>query len=143
MTLSFWTKLNILILTRKPRMEMYIARLTVFWGLWVFNPAINTFASSHAFDFMKSVASEEIWGSLLIFIGVRLWYALKHDDPKLRRDTMFGALIVWLLITVMAVSANWTSTGTIVYPMLTYYILRLYLLFSQEYVFWRHSNESD
>jgi len=131
---EFWRKMQFDILTRAPRVEMLIARLTLGWGLWLLNPYIDTFNAGRGFDFMRHTLPEGIWGVIVAFVGARLYYGIHTKNIKLARNASFGAWLLWLLIAIMIVVANPIGTGSVIYPLIAYYSLRVYLLLSQQYL---------
>jgi len=112
----------------------FLYQLVFLWGLWLINPYIDTFSSGRGFTAMQHIAPEEVWAVLFIFKGIRIWYAFHVGNIKLQRDVLFGAFILWGFATVTIVISNPYGTGSVVYPLITYYIWRAYMAKAHDYI---------
>lgn len=129
----FFTYIATLLYTSETIIERKLGWLTFLWGAWLFNPWINTFDAGRGYDVMRNICPYEwIWGAIIMIVGLKMRWGY-YKGAKQRRDSLFGLLIVWTFIAVMIVSANWTSTGTVVYPMIVYTTLRCYFIADQQY----------
>lgn len=106
-------------------------RLTYFWGLFLLLP-FNTFQNP-IFTVMHAYAPEWFWGALVFGVGIRLRSAVNSKRTKRIRDALFGIMVLWLFITTMLCVASSYGTNWVVYPLLTYYMAREYLIYSVRY----------
>lgn len=122
---------GIRLLQTKATPPIFFYRLTCLWGLFLLLP-FNTFANN-GFAIMRQYAPENVWGVLIFCVGIRLRMAQQSRNTRRIRDGLFGALIIWLFISIMIAAANPQGTGIITYPFFTFYIAREYLIYSVRY----------
>jgi hypothetical protein len=128
---NFFINYGVRLLKIRAQPAILFYRLTCLWGLLLLLP-FNTF-NNPGFAVMRNYATEPIWGSIIFLIGVRLRTAQLSGRTKEIRDALFGTMILWSFITVMIISANTQGTGLVTYPLITYYIIREYLIYSVRY----------
>lgn len=128
---KFFIRYSTRLVNTRPSPSRYYYRLTCLWGLFLLLP-FSTF-DNPAFVIMREYAPKWFWGTLIFLIGYRLRSAFLSGRTQHIRDALFGTTVLWLYITTMIVVANTHGTGVVVYPLLTYYIAREYLIYSARY----------
>lgn len=67
------------------------------WGLWlIFHPQL--FESSHVFNMLSSFATEAVWGTLLITLGLARFVGVALDRYRLRKGVAMAGTILWAFI---------------------------------------------
>lgn len=99
--------------------EVLSAFALVLWGFWLWNPVWETFASSKSFDGMASIASEEMWGGVMLLLGIFQTIAFVREHARMRVAACTGGVFIWATITTMFADANIASTGVPAYTLFT------------------------
>ncbi len=116
-TLSFREFLSSLVYS-DPRTLEFTGGLKAFvWGAWLFSPFWETFTSSPSFRAMASVASEWLWGIIIMLFGAVQVFALYRGSFKPRRVISFILCMTWTFIAAMFCIAAWRTTAAPVYAM--------------------------
>ena len=95
--------------------EIYQALLSVLWGGWLLAPW-PTFPSTPTFRVMALLMPEELWGGMLICVGLLHGCGLARRSLSVRRASILLGFAIWVAISTAIVSANWRTTATITYP---------------------------
>lgn len=86
---------------------------TILWGLWVASPWWTVFPHAPLYSYMATFGPEYGWGAIAIFAGAAVvWGVIRASYKSLRAGALVG-YIFWMLITVMYVAGDWTSTGPV------------------------------
>lgn len=99
--------------------ELFTGLAGLLWGLWLLNPAWNSFASTTSFRAMAQLANENVWGGGMALIGLIQLWSLIRDQFFWRRRASALLCMLWAFIAVMLVRANPAGTGTVIYPLLS------------------------
>lgn len=101
------------------------------WGLWLINPAFNSFASTKTFDTMAMLAPEWMWGIAMMLIGFfQVESVLSHRLSR-RKTTSIILSTMWIFITALFAYANVASTATVIYGTFAFFTIWSYLRLSQ------------
>jgi hypothetical protein len=101
----------------------------VGWGLWLLNPAVDTFSTSATFRAF-AILPEWAWALAAIALGSWQVLALLTDNRRGRVVGSFAVAIGWTYIWFALVLGNWRSTATETY---------LWPAFSAAWSYWRLS----
>lgn len=115
--------------------EKFLYQLTIFLGIWLINPStqyLQTFPTAVNF------APGYIWGTLCVLMGTHLRYAVMSEALQLKKNAMFGMLILWGFITFSTILSNPMSTHLPFYVLLMISIIRSYLSLAQKYRMLKH-----
>jgi hypothetical protein len=109
--------------------EFLLGLFTGLWGLWVLLPwQPATFAVGVAFRGLVSTGvPEEVWGAFALSIAVLRLLALGYDRRRARAGFSLLAGGFWLTVSWSVVTNTFTSTGTVIYPLLTLACFGVYL----------------
>lgn len=99
--------------------ELLSGLLGFFWGLWLLNPAWDSFSSTVSFAAMAAIAPEEYWGAAIMVGGMFQMYVVLQGDFVPRMAAALGAIGTWALIASMIAVSNFAATGTVVYSGIT------------------------
>lgn len=89
----------------------------VAWGLWLFNPFLDTFASTPAFEVM-ALLPEWLVGAMVAMGGAwQVWAALAGHLPS-RVWANRGGVATWSVIAVLLFMGNPAGTGLVTYLVL-------------------------
>lgn len=80
-------------------MEVYIAVLTGMLGLWLLLPP-NSFAENGNLQAMADIATETVWGTILLFVGTMHFLAIYRGETKIRKAAAFALTTIWLFLTI-------------------------------------------
>lgn len=103
----------------------------LMWGLWLLNPALQTFSMSASFSSMAMLASENVWGFGMIMIGAAQIEAIISYDLDRRKHSSLILSTLWIFITAMLAHANVASTGVAIYGTFAAFTTWSYLRLSQ------------
>jgi hypothetical protein len=101
--------------------ELLTGVIAGLWGIWLMMPQWHTFASTPTFKALIDVGLPEwFWGGFIGTIGLIQLVGLLWNYYRIRRAATFAACLVWIFLSAMFISANIASTGTIIYPALSF-----------------------
>ena len=103
----------------------------IAWGAWLLIPMLNTFDLIQSYMAMNMIASEEVWGVAMVWLGFYQVYAVVSHRLAARKRSSLAASLVWLFITSMIAISNLASTGVAVYAVFTFFTMWSYLRLSQ------------
>ena len=101
------------------------------WGLWLLNPATDSFLSTPTFDTMKVLAPEEVWGVVMVIVGFFQVYGVVSHRLSVRKHSSIALSIMWLFITAVFAHSNLASTAVVIYAVFTAFTVWSYLRLSQ------------
>lgn len=107
----------------RPRlMEWMHSIMLVLWGSILLRPE-DTFGSSPAFIGLARLASEDVWGWVVICVGLTRVAALLingiwRPSYAIRTTTSFLSLFVWVTISAGLLASDHATTGLAIYPVL-------------------------
>lgn len=127
----WWIRLAKRITKIRPDFIVSFYRLTFLWGLFISIPYFHAFSTNPAFSFMAKYASEQIWGGIMMAIALYLHSAYKSKRTVSIRNGLFLTFCLWTLITTMLLVASRSTGSVVTYPLITYNILREFLIYSQ------------
>lgn len=101
------------------------------WGIWLVNPAFNTFATSTTFDNMAMLAPEWLWGMCMLAIGIAQVESVISHTLKRRKMSSLILSIMWMFITTIFLYSNIASTAGVIYGTFAFFTAWSYLRLSQ------------
>jgi hypothetical protein len=100
---------------------------TVLWGLWMANPAWQTFSVSGTYSQMERVAPEWAWGLVALVCGACVIYgAIKPSYKTLTRGALVGGMH-WANVSLFFFLGDFRGTGGITAGTFAIYALYIYL----------------
>lgn len=99
-------------------LEMFMGLGAIGWGIWLLNPAWQSFGSTPTFRAMASRAPEEVWGLLMLLVGCGQIVAAAAEAHTARRTLAQVAAWFWLFVSIQIGIANIASTGAVIYPVM-------------------------
>lgn len=103
----------------------------VSWGVWLINPALDTFITSYTFYTMAAVAPEWLWGTCMIVIGVAQVESVISHKLVRRKVSSLMLSIMWMFISAVFLYANVASTAGVIYSVFAFFTAWSYLRLSQ------------
>ena len=97
--------------------ELFNGAIAFSWGLWLVAPW-STFDSSPTFIEMQKLAPEWIWGIIVFLFGTIQLISLILNWWQCRRKSTLIMSLTWVYISYLFITANSSSTTTIIYPFL-------------------------
>ena len=105
-------------LMKKP-LELVSAITLVIWGAWVGCPFFNAFQTSDTFHLMEKIAPEQVWGIVILLIGITKLIIMNTKYIKLRIAMSILIMFTFALLTTVYALGNWMSTAAPIYVALT------------------------
>lgn len=96
-------------------LELWLAGLSLIWGLWVLSPFWDTFQSVRTYHIMSDVAPEWVWGLVMCLSAILNLFAMLRNHSILRRFALSGAVFIWFFISVSAGLSNYASPAAPLY----------------------------
>ncbi len=94
--------------------DVYLLNLyTTLWGIWVANPAWDTFSKSKIYSSLGDLFPEYVWGGAALLIGILSVYAVTRNRYTFLRLLSKLGSVLWLVISLLYLSADYSSTGWI------------------------------
>jgi hypothetical protein len=91
-----------------------------FWGLWLAIPYWAIFSTTPTFAALRRLPlPEDIQGIIIMIVGLCVILGLLLDVHQIRKASTFTAMVVWAFLSAMFINANWQSTATVIYPLMT------------------------
>ena len=75
-------------------LELFLGFEVIILGIALILPT-NTFTSVKTFDFLASVCTENVWGGIILGLGIIYYILLCFDNYKLRRLGTLGLVFFW------------------------------------------------
>lgn len=103
----------------------------VSWGLWLFNPVVDSFTSTPTFNTMAMLAPEMVWGTAMMIVGFfQIESVISHNLAR-RKVTSMALSVMWIFITALFAIANIASTAVVIYATFAGFTIWSYLRLSQ------------
>jgi hypothetical protein len=100
--------------------ELYNGLGLLLWGLWIAIPYWDTFYTSSVYANLSRIPiPENIQGIIVMCVGLAVMYGVFFGSTRVRKLTTFWAACIWMFLSAMFILANFKSTATITYPMLS------------------------
>jgi hypothetical protein len=96
-------------------LEMFLAVLSLAWGIVVLNPLANAFQTSISYDSLASLFPEPVWGLVLVVLGAYQLICNLRGIGRYRRPGMYVLSMVWLAIGMLCLTSNINSMAGPVY----------------------------
>jgi hypothetical protein len=96
-------------------LEMFLAVLSVAWGIVVLNPFADAFQTSASYDSLTKLFPEFVWGLVLIILGAYQLICNLRGIGRHRRSGMYVLSMVWLAIGILCLTSNINSMAGPVY----------------------------
>ena len=102
------------------RLELVSALALVLFGLWMFNPWVDTFERYTNYAYLGAVAPEWAWGFGFMFFGLLDLFGLGRGSVRLRRWGMLGVFTCRLfLLAAVAYQTGGVAQGVPEFAMWT------------------------
>lgn len=98
--------------------EFILSLFMILWGLWLLNPAWDTF-SLPSFEAFLTVAPEMVWGLIAMSIGVLTLLSAGIKYYPARRVMIFLNMMWWAFVAVMFLMCVPENTAVPIYMMLS------------------------
>lgn len=86
--------------------------IALTWWCWALLPSDHViFNQSHAFDAMHRVASEQVWGSIVLALLVALVIARYSGHDQVHVAVLIACASFWALVAMMLLVSNNTAPG--------------------------------
>ena len=102
---------------------LIVSGSTMLWGLWLFNPHVNTFDTSASYRMFRQIGEllqalgspmdpEAFWGLLIsVFGGLHFWGTMTGSLFLRRWGAFSTALLRASMFVFTGLSSNWTNGG--------------------------------
>lgn len=92
-------------------LELWVAVLTLLWGVCLLNPWFATFSTSLTWRGLAVLAPEWVWGLIFLALGVtKVWIVMAAANGPTRYVAMAG-FALWFFLTVQFLIYNPAGTG--------------------------------
>lgn len=94
--------------------EFFLMALSFWWSLILILPT-STFGTSTAYTSMALVATEPIWATYFLIVGLLHMIGLKNNNRELVMTASLISTITWLFVGTMLFIGSVATTGTGIY----------------------------
>lgn len=103
-------RIRSIILTRPEPIEFIVGFAFITFGIILLLP-YESYQSSHAYELLSKILSEQEAGLLGISIGALVWLILLFGNIYIRRLSMLLSALIWAMLTTTLVASSPTTAG--------------------------------
>jgi len=96
-------------------MQLGEAITLMLWGAWVGTTLFDAFSAAKVFYLMNQIASEIVWGTTILVIGMLQMVFLYTKHNFISSILSLLGMFAFIVITVFFALSNWASTATPMY----------------------------
>ena len=113
--------------------ELFLALISVTWGLWVASPFWSAFSASSSFRVMAEIAPEWVWGAVMTVVGLLKIHSIVSQNYRLKRIAFTVSLFVWSSIGISFILVSPYAVGTAIYSL---------ILCANSFCLWRNGGKT-
>lgn len=98
-------------------LEFVMCVVSILWGGWLILP-FDAFSTT-AFRVMGQIAPEDVWGGIVLFIGLAKMFSLLAQKKRAKKYLFFASIFIWSCVAISFIAASPTAPGTPIYSLIT------------------------